>query len=182
MLLLESAVMAREAKTIEFEVLPPEAAEVKRQQAWPRIIAFLMDDLFRVPGTKRRFGLNPLLDLIPAIGDASAATISAATLFVAARSRVPKVVIARMGLNILLNAMIGVIPGIGEAFAFWFRPSHRNYELLKKHAGSELRPSTKGDKIFVFAIIGLILLLFAALILAGMYVMLLLGQALFPQR
>jgi hypothetical protein len=114
--------MASAAKTIDFEVLPPEAEAVKRRQALPRIIALLMDDLFRVPGTKRRFGLNPLLDLIPAIGDASAATISAATLFVAARSGVPKVVIARMGLNILLNAMIGVIPGIGEAFAFWFRP------------------------------------------------------------
>jgi hypothetical protein len=174
--------MAREAKTIEFEVLPPEVEAAKRQEALPRIIAFLMDDLFRLPGTKRRFGLNPLLDLIPGIGDASAATISAATLFVAVRSGVPKVVIVRMGLNILLNGMIGVIPGIGEAFAFWFRPSHRNYELLKKHSAAGLRPSTKGDKIFVFAIVGVILLLFAALILVGMYVMVLLGRALFPHR
>jgi hypothetical protein len=174
--------MARETKTMEFEVLPPETAAVKRQQALPRIIAFLMDDLLPLPGTKRRFGLNPLLDLIPAIGDASAATISAATLFVAARSGVPKVVIARMGLNILLNAMVGVIPGIGEAFAFWFRPSHRNYELLKKHAATDGRPSTSRDKIFVFAIIGGILLLFAALIVIGMYVMVLLGRALFHSR
>ncbi|HSP45190.1 MAG TPA: M50 family metallopeptidase [Chthoniobacterales bacterium] len=55
-------------------------------------------------------------------GDASAAVVSAITLFVAARNRVPKVVITRMGLNILVNALIGVIPGVGEVFAFWFRP------------------------------------------------------------
>jgi len=35
-----------------------------------------------------------------------------------------------MGLNILINALIGIIPGVGEVFAFWFRPSHRNYESL----------------------------------------------------
>jgi hypothetical protein len=182
MLRYDSSVMKTEAKPMEFEVLPSEAEVLKRKQALPRIIALLMDDLFRVPGTKRRFGLNPILDLIPALGDASAATISAATLFVAARSGVPKVVITRMGLNILLNAMIGVIPGIGEAFAFWFRPSHRNYELLKRHAASEVKPSTKGDKIFVIAIIAAILLVMIGLIFAGIYVMVLLGRLLFPNR
>jgi hypothetical protein len=45
-----------------------------------------------------------------------------------------------------------------------------------------VRPSTTRDKIFVFAIVGLILLLFVALILAGMYVIVLLGRALFAHR
>lgn len=178
----ESFLMPQEAKTIDFEVLPPEAPTGKTAHSLPRLIAFLMDDLFRLPGTNRRLGLNPLLDLIPGIGDASAATISAVTLFAAMRYRVPKIVIARMGVNILLNAIIGVIPGVGEAFAFWFRPSRRNYELLKKHAGSEIRPSTTGDKIFVFAIIALILLSFVALIFVGLFVMSALARALFPGR
>jgi hypothetical protein len=117
-------------KLIDFELLPQESKAEGSAQAVPRIIALLMDDLFRLPGTRRRFGLNPVLDLIPAIGDASAAVVSAITLLVAARNRVPKVVITRMGLNILINALIGIIPGVGEVFAFWFRPSHRNYESL----------------------------------------------------
>ncbi|MEP6809698.1 MAG: DUF4112 domain-containing protein [Chthoniobacterales bacterium] len=174
--------MKKAAKAVEWEVLPAETEATRRQQAIPRIVALLMDNLFRIPGTQRRFGLNPLLDLIPAVGDASAATISAATLFVAARSGVPKVVMARMGMNILLNALIGIIPGIGEVFAFWFRPSNRNYELLKKHSASAVRPSTRGDKIFVFGIVGAILLLFAGLTLAGMFVMFLLARTLFPHR
>ena len=151
----------------------------------PRLIALFMDDLFPVPGTNRRFGLNPVLDLIPAIGDASAVVVSAVTLFVAARSRVPKVVITRMGLNILLNALIGIIPGIGEVFAFWFRPSHRNYELLKKHApaaGQSARPSTRSDKVFVFAIVGVVLSIFAVCVIAGLYVSVLLARELFGNR
>lgn len=162
-----------EPKEIEFELLPKETEAEKKARAVPRLIALFMDDLFPVPGTSRRFGLNPVLDLIPAIGDASAAVVSAITLFVAARSRVPKVVITRMGLNILINALIGVIPGVGEVFAFWFRPSHRNYELLKKHApaaGGSTGTSTQGDRIFVFAIIGVVLSIFAVCVVAGLYV------------
>ena len=85
------------------------------------------------------------MDLIPAVGMPLPRLCSAITLFTAVRSRVPKVVITRMGLNILINALIGIIPGVGEVFAFWFRPSHRNYELLKKHAPAtgSASPSTK---------------------------------------
>ena len=154
-------------------------------QGLARIIALLMDDLLPVPGTKRRFGLNPVLDVIPAVGDASAAVISAVTLFVAVRSGIPKVVIARMGLNILLNALIGVIPGIGEAFAFWFRPSHRNYQLLKTHmptASGRASVSTKGDSVFVFAIVAVVLLLFVGCIVAGLYVSLLIARQFFAPR
>jgi Domain of unknown function (DUF4112) len=174
-----------EPKVIDFELLPEESKAEKTARAVPRLIALLMDDLFPVPGTRRRFGLNPVLDLIPAIGDASAAVVSAITLFVAARSRVPKVVITRMGLNILINALIGIIPGVGEVFAFWFRPSHRNYELLKKHApsaGGSARPSTRSDAVFVFAIVAVVLSIFAVCVLAGLYVSWLLARELFGYR
>jgi hypothetical protein len=174
-----------EPKEIEFELLPKETEAEKKARVVPRLIALFMDDLFPLPGTSRRFGLNPVLDLIPAIGDASAVVVSAITLFVAARNRVPKVVIARMGLNILINALIGVIPGVGEAFAFWFRPSHRNYELLKKHApsaGGSARPSTRSDTVFVFAIIAVVLSMFALCVIAGLYVSVLLARELFGHR
>lgn len=151
----------------------------------PRLIALFMDDLFPVPGTSRRFGLNPVLDLIPAIGDASAVVVSAVTLFVAVRSRVPKVVITRMGLNILINALIGIIPGVGEVFAFWFRPSHRNYELLKKHSppvSGSAGASTRSDTVFVFAMIAIVLSIFAVCVIAGLYVSVLLARELFGYR
>jgi hypothetical protein len=152
-----------EPRIIDFELLREKPDVENHKHALPRLIALLMDDLFRLPGTKLRFGLNPILDLIPAFGDGAAALISALTLFVAARYRIPKVVIARMGINILLNALIGLIPGVGEVFAFWFRPSHRNYQLLKTHIPAMATSSVtsrKKDWFFVIAIVTVVLLLF----------------------
>jgi hypothetical protein len=166
-------------------LLPKETEAEKKARIVPRLIALFMDDLFPVPGTSKRFGLNPVLDLIPAIGDASAAVVSAITLFVAARNRVPKVVITRMGLNILINALIGIIPGIGEVFAFWFRPSHRNYELLKKHmpaASGSASTSTRSDTVFVLAITAVVLSIFAVCVVAGLFVSWLLARELFGYR
>ena len=99
-----------------------------------RLIALVMDGYFEIPGTKLRMGLNPLLDLVPGIGDVLAVVISAVTLVVAAQMRVPRVVLVRMSLNILLTAAIGLIPVVGEAFAWWYCPSERNYRLLQRHA------------------------------------------------
>ena len=156
------------AKESDFELLSPSAEFDQHKAALPRLIASLMDDLFRVPGTRLRFGLNPILDLVPAVGDGAAALISGLTLFVAIRYRIPKIVIARMGLNILLNALIGMIPGVGEAFAFWFRPSHRNYKLIRTHLpeiASRPVASTRKDWFLVVAVVISLFLLF--LVCAG---------------
>jgi len=165
---------------IDVEVLPPDKAgdplrEILQgeRDALPRLVALFMDSLFKVPGTKLRFGLNPIIDLLPVVGDGAGAVISALTLFVAARRRVPKVVLARMGANILLNGVIGIIPGVGELFAFWFRPSTRNYKLLQKHIvehDSSRPPSTRSDWFFVSAIVTGVLVLFLLCIGAGAYI------------
>jgi hypothetical protein len=171
-------------RTIVFELLPDASNpdDENHKQAVPRLIALLMDDLFRLPGTRFRFGFNPILDLIPAVGDGAAALISALTLFVAARYRVPKVIIVRMGVNIALNALIGLIPGVGEIFAFWFRPSHRNYQLLRTHipaAAGGLVTSRRKDWFFVIAIVIGLLLLFSFCAGAGVYLVLRLLHAIF---
>jgi uncharacterized protein DUF4112 len=172
---------------VDVEVLPPDEtgnSKVRQSDSVARIVALLMDDLLRVPGTRMRFGLNPILDLIPGIGDGTAAVVSAMTLFTAVRHRVPKIVITRMALNIVVNAVIGVIPGIGEAFAFWFRPSHRNYKLLQKHmaaAGTVQPPSTRSDKLFVIAILSVVFVLFIGSVLVGGYISFLVARSIFAK-
>jgi hypothetical protein len=173
-----------EPRTIAFELLPEASNpdDENHKQAVPRLIALLMDDLFRLPGTRFRFGLNPILDLIPAVGDGAAALISALTLFVAARYCVPKPIIVRMGVNIALNALIGLIPGVGEIFAFWFRPSHRNYQLLRTHipaVASGPVTSRRRDWFFVIAIVIGLLLLFSFCAGVGVYLVLRLLHAIF---
>jgi hypothetical protein len=156
----------------EWELLPPEEKQ-KRASLDPlfRWIAVVMDDLLRVPGTKLRFGLDPIIGLLPGIGDTSSAIVSALALIAAARRGIPKIVLARMSLNILINEIVGIIPGIGDAFSFWFKSNARNYELLKKHSGVRGR-SRKSDWIFVIVVLGVLF----AVVCAGLLVSFLVFQ------
>ncbi len=157
-------------KEPQFDVLPPDRSA--KGDAIARLIAHLMDNLLRVPGTKARVGLNPFLDLIPLFGDGAAMLVTASMLLEAARRGVPKSVMARMGANVLLNGLMGTIPGVGEAFAFWFRPSTRNYALLQKHGSSSAVPpkSHAKDWAFVIALIVFVILAIGALAALSFYV------------
>lgn len=134
---------------LEFEVLPPERAVA--QDELSRILAWVLDDLFRVPGTKFRFGLDPVVGLIPGLGDSSTAVFSSVILLQSMRAGVPRIVLARMALNILINSVLGAAPGVGDVFSAWFKSNRRNFALLQKHAGSA-RTSTRGDWIFVVSL------------------------------
>jgi hypothetical protein len=144
-----------ETRTIEVEVLPPEKKRGKQEEidAILGLVTKVMDTIFRVPGTKFRFGVNPLIGFIPVIGDQIDAAISTAVLFRSVRYRLPRIVLVRMALNVLLNALLQGIPVVGDLFTFFFKANRQNYELLRKHAGTG-KPVTRGDWIFVGVIIG----------------------------
>ena len=159
--------------TLEWEVLPPEDREHNASlEALFRWLAVIMDNLLRFPGTKLRFGLDPIIGLLPGIGDAASAIISTLALVYAARCRLPKILLVRMALNILINELVGIIPGLGDAFSFWFKSNVRNYELLRRYAVAPER-ARKADWIFVFAVVAV--LFFVAC--AGLIVSLLVFQA-----
>ncbi|MBA3608855.1 MAG: DUF4112 domain-containing protein [Chthoniobacterales bacterium] len=145
-----------EAQEVEWEVLPPEEKE-KRSEVEPlfRWLALIMDNFLRVPGTQFRFGLDPLMGLLPGLGDTGSAVISAMALIAAARRGLPKILLARMSLNILINEAIGIVPVVGDAFSFWFKSNARNYELLKRHTAGT-RTTTASDWIFVALVLALL--------------------------
>ncbi|HEX4665280.1 MAG TPA: DUF4112 domain-containing protein [Chthoniobacterales bacterium] len=144
----------RETIDAEWEVLPPEE-KAKRSEVEPlfRWLALIMDNFLRVPGTQFRFGLDPLMGLLPGLGDTGSAIISAMALVAAARRGLPKILLARMSLNILINEAIGIIPVVGDAFSFWFKSNVRNYELLRRHTAAPHR-SSKSDWVFVALVLG----------------------------
>ena len=117
------------------------------------VIATFLDSAFSIPGTSIRIGLDPLLGLIPGIGDYLSNLIGSSLLFLASRSGVPKVVIFRMALNIFLNMVLGAIPGIGDLFSFWFKSNVRNAQLLHRHSQIQSPTSTTTDWAYVIAII-----------------------------
>lgn len=144
------------AQEVDVEVLPPDSKE--GQSPLMRFVAVLMDDLFLIPGTKVRVGLDPILGLFPGFGDTSANFISAISLIETAKRGMPRIVQARMALNILINAVIGCIPVLGDAFSVWFKSNKRNYELLKKHANTSTpRRSTTGDWVFVGVLVAILI-------------------------
>jgi hypothetical protein len=133
-----------------------------------RFLAELLDQRFTIPGTSIRIGLDPLIGLIPGIGDTLANLAGSAILFIGAKFNLPKVVLLRMALNIALNTLIGAIPFVGDLFSIWFRSNVRNVQLLERYAGEQRQRAATSDWLFVFAVIGgLLLLLIAVLIGLG---------------
>jgi len=161
------------SKTWEWEILPPEDRHRSASlEALFRWLAVIMDNFLRFPGTKLRFGLDPIIGLLPGIGDAASAIISTLAIVYAARYRLPKILLVRMALNILINELVGIIPGLGDAFSFWFKSNVRNYELLRRYAAAPER-ARKADWIFVFAIVAVLFLI----VCIGLVVSLLVFQA-----
>ena len=163
--------MKSDAREVEWELLPPEEQK-KRASLEPlfKWLALVMDEFLRFPGTKFRFGLDPIIGLIPGLGDTASAAISAFSLIYAARCGIPRVTLARMSLNILINEIVGIIPGVGDAFSFWFKSNARNYQLLQQHLGQTGR-ARKSDWIFVMVVLGVLLLVVATGLLVSVFLL-----------
>ena len=111
---------------------------------WARIF----DSAFQIPGTNIRFGIDPLLGFIPGIGDLASPLLSMFMVWHGFKLRVPKVVLARMVLNALIDAIAGVVPVAGDLFDFGWKATQWNLALLEKHAMPG-QPPTHGDYWFV---------------------------------
>ncbi len=147
-----------------------------------RGIAFLLDDLFRVPGTRFRFGLDPIIGLIPGFGGAATGLMSCLTILEATRRGLPKVVLTRMALNILVNSVADSIPLIGDLFSAFFKSNRINYDLLKKYTAEQAEKtidprtgrarsrSTRRDWLFVILLVLGLLLAIGLLVGIGAWI------------
>jgi hypothetical protein len=145
------------------------ASRAERFHAAERRIARvtrLLDELVSVPGTPIKLGLDPVIGLIPVVGDAVAAGVGAWVIAEAARFGVPRVVLGRMVVNLLMDLGIGAIPLVGDVYDAFFRSNTRNLELFRRHA---LDPdaSTRAERTFfaglLVLIVGTLWLAFVAL-------------------
>jgi len=162
----------------EWEVLPPEEKD-KRTRLEPlfRWVAIVMDELIALPNSKFKFGLDPLIGLVPGIGDTASAIVSALVLIQAARRGLPKILLARMSLNILINEIVGIIPGLGDVFSFWFKSNKRNYELLLAHT-EKPRHARVSDWFFVIATLAILFVAVATGIYVSWLILRAIGQLL----
>ena len=121
-------------------------------------LVYLLDEQFRLPGTNFRFGLDPLMNLFPVVGDMTGFVISAGLLLAMARKGASNKLVVLMSINIFIDAIIGGIPLIGQVFDFFFKANSRNLRLLKEHY-VEGKHSGSGKNTIILAIIILAVLL-----------------------
>jgi hypothetical protein len=153
------------AREVEFEVLGKDAPKGGlNDDPFIALIARLMDNAFVIPGTNIRFGLDPIIGLIPALGATATSFVSIVLIALSARRGVPKIVLTRMAMNVLINAAIDSVPVLGDIGSIFYRSNVRNYELLRKHVGPA-RASTTGDWIFLCALLAGVLLVIGLMIL-----------------
>jgi len=117
------------AHTVERYSDPEIAASVARIEA----ISGLMDDLFELPGTNVRVGLDAIIGLVPVVGDLVSQVVSSYIIWEARRLGVSRFTMARMFANTAIDTVVGIIPIAGDAFDVAFRANRKNLALLKGH-------------------------------------------------
>jgi hypothetical protein len=125
-------------------------------------LSFLMDEQFRIPGTKYRFGLDPLLNLIPFAGDAVGFAVSGGLVLAMASKGLTSKIVVLMCINILLDTTIGAIPGIGQIWDFFFKSNTRNMRLMEEYY-KEGKHHGSGKNTIVLALV-ILFLIFIVLI------------------
>ncbi len=96
-------------------------------------LATLLDNAIPIPGTRFRIGLDPLLGLLPGLGDALGALASAWIVVEAARLGASRIVLTRMLYNIAVDTLVGAVPGAGDLFDFVWKSDAKNVALLRRH-------------------------------------------------
>ena len=124
-----------------------------------RSVARLLDRSFRIPGTRLRFGLDPLLGLLPVGGDAIAALGSGYILYIAWQNGAPPKLIGRMLLNVLLDTVVGSVPVLGDLFDAGWQANARNVSMLEEWVGEEGSQHHHSPAILVGIVVTLVVLL-----------------------
>ena len=104
------------------------------QEAIARVgrLVRLWDEAVRIPGLGWRVGLDPLVGLVPGVGDLVGLLVSLGPVVVAVRLGADGAVVARMLLNVVIDAVVGAVPILGDVFDVAWRANRRNLNLLER--------------------------------------------------
>lgn len=153
---------------------PPAPARNPRSQSIPLSspsftavsrLAHWLDAGFRVPGTNLRFGLDPILGLIPGGGDAAGAVLAGWIVIEAVRLGASRATLLRIAGNVALDAALGAVPLIGDIFDFAWKANLRNVALLERHLATPGRAERVDRSFIVLVIFGVVVLVLGSLAL-----------------
>ena len=140
-------------------------------------LARVLDDLIRIPGTNIGVGLDPIIGLVPGVGDMAGGLLSTYILMVAARQGAPTSVLLRMLGNIALDSLVGVVPVVGDLFDFGVKANRRNVDLLERYLETpgQVKAASRG---VVGAVLAGAVLIVVGMIALGVWAVRLLTRAL----
>jgi hypothetical protein len=138
----------------EPEIIPPRTRRVPFEitDAQLEHLASLLDDVFRVPGTSLRFGLDPLIGLIPGLGDFVTGAMSFLIIYGAWQRGLPRVTMARMFVNIAIDTLLGIVPVAGDAFDVVWKSNRMNYDLLMRAKSGTQKSHSLRDWLFLITL------------------------------
>jgi hypothetical protein len=111
-------------------VLEADEAEILRRI---RLLAHLLDNRFVLPGTNYRIGLDAIIGLIPGLGDFATAGLASYIIYLASQLGVPRRLLARMALNVLVDMSAGLVPVFGDILDLAWKSNLKNLRLLEQH-------------------------------------------------
>lgn len=123
---------------------------------WMERLAWLMDRA--IPVGRRSFGLDPLIGLIPGLGDSFSGLVSMAIIVRAVQLGIPKATLMRMMVNVGVDSTVGAIPVLGSIFDFAFKANSRNLQILRNTIRGT--HSSRGD-IFFLTLVAIVTLAIA---------------------
>jgi hypothetical protein len=155
-----------------------EREQLRRFVEW---ISRLMDAQFEVPGVGLRFGLDPIIGLVPLVGELATTAVSLFIIALAGRMGLPRITLARMTLNVMVDMLVGAVPLVGDAFDVWWKANQRNARLLSERLADERlgsRRAKAADWLFVGLLLLVLVAVFAALAALMVFVFAAVWQAL----
>ncbi len=138
--------------------------------AFAKTVARLLDDWIEIPGTSFKIGLDPLIGLIPGLGDLLAGLLATVIIVQAIEQNLPRVTVLRMALNLLIDTAVGSVPFLGDIFDAAFKANVRNVALLESGLASG-RTRGRRDLGFLVAVVGGLVLCLVGFATGGLWLL-----------
>ena len=133
-----------------------------------RVLAKVLDNSITIPGTGWKIGFDPIVGLIPGIGDLIGAVLSGYIILEAVRAEIPTFMLARMLVNVGIDTLLGAVPAVGDVFDAAWKSNMMNVALLERHLATTGNAPPKRHNVLglmVLAVIVLVLIVGAGLAL-----------------
>ena len=136
----------------------PPGTDVTTRTRNVHVLARLLDSSIPIPGTSWKIGFDPIVGLIPGIGDLIGAVLSGYIILEAARAEVPTVTLARMLGNVGVDTLLGAIPALGDVADAAWKSNTRNVALLERHLAVSAAPTRERRGVLGTTVLTLIVL------------------------